>query len=76
MFYFWPIFGKIETGAVVLDVAKLAGLTGVLPESRLRVRCMVQARTVAHLALHILQLRCVHLADESARLVEIGRAHV
>jgi hypothetical protein len=37
VFYFWPVFGKIETGAMVLDVAKLAGLTGVLPESRLRV---------------------------------------
>jgi hypothetical protein len=54
MFYFWPVFGKIETRAVVLDVAKFAGLAGVLPESRLRVRRMVQTRTVAHLALHIL----------------------
>ena len=33
---------------------------------------MVQARTVAHLALHILQLRCVHFTDEPTRLVESG----
>lgn len=67
-----PIPAKIKFWAVFFDVALPAGRVGLLCEPPLRVLGMLQARPVAHFALHVFEFWRIDFADKPARFPEAG----